>query len=132
MAFSGSIWCSGDDSALEKARCDMRLVLSSNVFKDGSRAIYRTEVCAGAIYPNKVVSEPGYDKQWQNTILFFVEDIRRKTSREYTNYLLSAEDRYRSRGYDRGQEAKQKQVEIMKDRRDKVQAEYHVLELQPE
>ncbi|GJY65683.1 hypothetical protein Tco_0467921 [Tanacetum coccineum] len=36
------------------------------------RAIYRTEVCtevcAGAIYPNKVVSEPGYDKQWQKTI----------------------------------------------------------------
>ncbi|GJX06269.1 putative RNA-directed DNA polymerase [Tanacetum coccineum] len=31
------------------------------------RAIYRTEVCAGAIYPNKVVSEPGYDKQWQKT-----------------------------------------------------------------
>ncbi|GJY05634.1 RNA-directed DNA polymerase, eukaryota, reverse transcriptase zinc-binding domain protein, partial [Tanacetum coccineum] len=34
-------------------------------------AIYRTEVCtevrAGAIYPNKVVSEPGYDKQWQKT-----------------------------------------------------------------
>ncbi|GKC16338.1 putative RNA-directed DNA polymerase, partial [Tanacetum coccineum] len=36
-------------------------------------AIYRTEVytevCAGAIYPNKVVSEPGYDKQWQKTAL---------------------------------------------------------------
>ncbi|GKE66800.1 retrovirus-related pol polyprotein from transposon TNT 1-94, partial [Tanacetum coccineum] len=34
-------------------------------------AIYRTEVCtevcAGVIYPNKVVSEPGYDKQWQKT-----------------------------------------------------------------
>ncbi|GJX77376.1 retrovirus-related pol polyprotein from transposon TNT 1-94 [Tanacetum coccineum] len=34
-------------------------------------AIYHTEVCtevcAGAIYPNKVVSEPGYDKQWQKT-----------------------------------------------------------------
>ncbi|GJR75740.1 retrovirus-related pol polyprotein from transposon TNT 1-94 [Tanacetum coccineum] len=37
----------------------------------------------------------------------------------------SAEDRYKGRGYDRGQEAEQKQVEIMKDRRDKVQAEYH-------
>ncbi|GKD97876.1 retrovirus-related pol polyprotein from transposon TNT 1-94 [Tanacetum coccineum] len=88
-------------------------------------AIYRTEVCtevcAGAIYPNKVVSEPGYDKQWQKTI-----------SREYTNYLLSAEDRYRGRGYDRGQEAEQKQVKIIEDRRDKVQAEYYVLELQPE
>nr|GEW62011.1 hypothetical protein [Tanacetum cinerariifolium] len=36
------------------------------------------------------------------------------------------------RGYDRGQEAKQKQVKIIKDKRDKVQAEYHVLELQPE
>ncbi|GJZ94672.1 hypothetical protein Tco_0666875 [Tanacetum coccineum] len=31
--------------------------------------------------------------------------IRRKTSREYMNYLLSVEDRYRGRGYDRGQEA---------------------------
>ncbi|GJV18876.1 retrovirus-related pol polyprotein from transposon TNT 1-94 [Tanacetum coccineum] len=47
------------------------------------------------------------------------------TSREYTNYLLSAEDRYRGRGYDRGQEAEQKQVKIMEDRRDKLQAEYH-------
>ncbi|GJY10536.1 hypothetical protein Tco_0378721 [Tanacetum coccineum] len=46
------------------------------------------------------------------------EDIRRKTSREYTNYLLSA-DEDRGRGYDKGQEAEQKQVEIMKDRRDK-------------
>ncbi|GKB49690.1 hypothetical protein Tco_0900443 [Tanacetum coccineum] len=36
------------------------------------------------------------------------------------------EDRYRGRGYDRWQEAQQKQVKIMKDRRDKVQAEYHV------
>ncbi|GKE19622.1 hypothetical protein Tco_1427199, partial [Tanacetum coccineum] len=42
-----------------------------------------------------------------------------QTSREYTNYLLSAKDRYRGRGYDRGQEAEQKQIEIMKDRRDK-------------
>ncbi|GJR90508.1 retrovirus-related pol polyprotein from transposon TNT 1-94 [Tanacetum coccineum] len=42
-----------------------------------------------------------------------------KTSREYTNYLLSAEDRYRGRGYDRGHEAKQKQVKIMEDKRDK-------------
>ncbi|GJS17479.1 retrovirus-related pol polyprotein from transposon TNT 1-94 [Tanacetum coccineum] len=69
-----------------------------------SRAIYRIEVCtavcAGAIYPDKVVSEPGYNKQGQKT-----------TSREYTNYLLSAEDK--GRGYDRGQEAKQKQVKIM-------------------
>ncbi|GKE43651.1 retrovirus-related pol polyprotein from transposon TNT 1-94 [Tanacetum coccineum] len=42
---------------------------------------------------------------WQKPnlqILFLVEDIRRKTSREYTNYLLSAEDRYKGRGYDRG------------------------------
>ncbi|GKB44148.1 retrovirus-related pol polyprotein from transposon TNT 1-94 [Tanacetum coccineum] len=36
------------------------------------------------------------------------------------------------KGYDIGHEAEQKQVEIMEDRRDKVQAEYHVLELQPE
>ncbi|GJY19778.1 retrovirus-related pol polyprotein from transposon TNT 1-94 [Tanacetum coccineum] len=40
--------------------------------------------------------------------------IRRKTSREYTNYLLSAEDRYRGRGYDRGQEAEQKQNQCSK------------------
>ncbi|GJZ10637.1 hypothetical protein Tco_0545396 [Tanacetum coccineum] len=32
----------------------------------------------------------------------------------------SAEDRYRGRGYDRGQEAEQKQVEIMEDKSDKV------------
>ncbi|GKB38883.1 hypothetical protein Tco_0883825 [Tanacetum coccineum] len=82
-------------------------------------AIYRTEVCAGAIYPNKVVSEPGYDKQWQ------------KTSWPSTVTAVS-EDRYRGRGNDRGHEAEQKQVKIMQDRRDKVQAEYHVLELQPE
>ncbi|GKA80228.1 hypothetical protein Tco_0786824, partial [Tanacetum coccineum] len=36
------------------------------------------------------------------------------------------------RGCDRGQEAEQKQVKIKEDRRDKVQAEYHVLKLQPE
>ncbi|GJR92325.1 retrovirus-related pol polyprotein from transposon TNT 1-94 [Tanacetum coccineum] len=65
-------------------------------------------------------------------ILFFVEDICQKTSREYTNYLLSAEEKYRGRGYDKGPEVEQKQVKIMKDRRDKVQAEYHMLELQPE
>ncbi|GKC33670.1 hypothetical protein Tco_1046054, partial [Tanacetum coccineum] len=35
-----------------------------------------------------------------------------KISRGCANYLLSAEDRYRGRGYDRGQEAEQKQVEI--------------------
>nr|GEV98780.1 retrovirus-related Pol polyprotein from transposon TNT 1-94 [Tanacetum cinerariifolium] len=44
-----------------------------------------------------------------------------QTSKEYKNYLLSAKDRSRGRGYDRGQEAEPKQVEIMKDRRDKVQ-----------
>ncbi|GKE54678.1 hypothetical protein Tco_1489834, partial [Tanacetum coccineum] len=56
------------------------------------------------------------------------------TSREHTNFLLSAEDRgqkQRGRVYDRGR-MKQKHVEIMEDRRDKVQAKYHVLELQPE
>ncbi|GKE19630.1 hypothetical protein Tco_1427207 [Tanacetum coccineum] len=90
-------------------------------------AIYRTkvctEVCAGSIYPNKVVSEPGYDKKWQKTEAFAKAkptDIRRKTSREYTNYLLSADDRYRGRGYDRGQEAEQKHVKIMEDIRDQV------------
>ncbi|GJT27378.1 zinc finger, CCHC-type containing protein [Tanacetum coccineum] len=40
-------------------------------------------------------------------------NIRQKTSREYANYLLSAYDRYKGRGYDRGHEAEQKQVEIM-------------------
>ncbi|GJW82276.1 retrovirus-related pol polyprotein from transposon TNT 1-94 [Tanacetum coccineum] len=42
------------------------------------------------------------------------------------------ENKYRGRGYDRGQDAEQKQVKIMEDRGHKVQAEYHVLELQPE
>ncbi|GKF35136.1 hypothetical protein Tco_0108336, partial [Tanacetum coccineum] len=36
--------------------------------------------------------------------------------------LLSAEDIYRVRGYDRGKEAEQKQVEIIEDRRDKLVA----------
>nr|GEW21402.1 hypothetical protein [Tanacetum cinerariifolium] len=36
------------------------------------------------------------------------------------------------RGYDIGHEAEQKQVKIMEGRRDKVKAEYHVLELQLE
>ncbi|GJY52949.1 retrovirus-related pol polyprotein from transposon TNT 1-94 [Tanacetum coccineum] len=54
-----------------------------------------TQSHIGAIYPNKVVSEPGYDKQWQKM------------------------------------EAEQKHVKIIEDRRNKVQAEYHVLELQP-
>ncbi|GJR61035.1 ribonuclease H-like domain-containing protein [Tanacetum coccineum] len=60
------------------------------------------------------------------TSRFNTSDIRRKTSREYTNYLLSTEVRYRGRGYERGLEAEEKQVKIMEDRRDKVQAEYHV------
>nr|GEW97020.1 reverse transcriptase domain-containing protein [Tanacetum cinerariifolium] len=34
--------------------------------------------------------------------LFFVEDIRQKTSREYTNYLISAKDRYRAEGMTEG------------------------------
>ncbi|GKA39336.1 hypothetical protein Tco_0731887 [Tanacetum coccineum] len=53
------------------------------------------------------------------------------TSSEYTNYLLSAEDKYKGRGYYKGQKAEQKLVEIIEDKRDKVQAEYHMLELQP-
>ncbi|GJR22528.1 transcription factor FER-like iron deficiency-induced transcription factor-like protein [Tanacetum coccineum] len=68
-------------------------------------AIYRTEVCtevcAGVIYPNKVVSEPGYDKQ------------RQKTSWSSTVTAVS-EDRYRGRGYDKGQEAEQKQNQCSK------------------
>ncbi|GJU66025.1 retrovirus-related pol polyprotein from transposon TNT 1-94 [Tanacetum coccineum] len=42
------------------------------------------------------------------------------TSKEYTNCLLSAEDRYKGRGYDKGQEAEQKHVKIMEERIDKV------------
>ncbi|GJZ23787.1 hypothetical protein Tco_0561246 [Tanacetum coccineum] len=48
---------------------------------------------------------------------------------EIVSDSTSNEDRYRGRGYDRGQEAEQKQVKIMEDKRDRVQAEYHVLEL---
>ncbi|GJY68204.1 retrovirus-related pol polyprotein from transposon TNT 1-94 [Tanacetum coccineum] len=44
----------------------------------------------------------------------------KKTSIEYTNYLLSVEDRNRGRVYDKGQKAEQKQVKIMEDRRDKA------------
>ncbi|GJR63281.1 retrovirus-related pol polyprotein from transposon TNT 1-94 [Tanacetum coccineum] len=51
--------------------------------------------------------------------LILVEIIHRNI-REYTNYLLSAEVRYRGRGYKRGLEEEQKQVKIMEDRRDKV------------
>ncbi|GJV10733.1 retrovirus-related pol polyprotein from transposon TNT 1-94 [Tanacetum coccineum] len=43
-----------------------------------------------------------------------------QTSREYTNYLLSVEDRYRSRGYDRGHEVEHKQVKIIEDRRQNI------------
>ncbi|GJS05931.1 disease resistance TIR-NBS-LRR class family protein [Tanacetum coccineum] len=43
--------------------------------------------------------------------------------------LVKRKDKYR--GYDGGQD-EQKQVEIIEDMRDKVHAEYHVLELQPE
>ncbi|GJS24200.1 hypothetical protein Tco_0452832 [Tanacetum coccineum] len=81
------------------------------------QAIYRievcTEVCAGAIYPNKVVSEP--DQR-----LSISEEALGAFGKSQT---YSAEDRYMGRGYDRGQEAEQKQVEIMKDRRDKCKEE---------
>ncbi|GJV10676.1 hypothetical protein Tco_1352217 [Tanacetum coccineum] len=54
------------------------------------------------------------------------EKLAFKTSREHTNYLLSAEDRNRGRVYGKGQEAEQIQFEIMEDTRDNIQAEYHV------
>ncbi|GJU22670.1 hypothetical protein Tco_1156012 [Tanacetum coccineum] len=38
------------------------------------------------------------------------------------------EDRYRGRGYDRGQEAEQKQVKIMEDRRDKNTVEDRIMD----
>ncbi|GJS12355.1 putative RNA-directed DNA polymerase [Tanacetum coccineum] len=61
------------------------------------KAIYRTEVCtevcAGAIYPNKVVSEPGYDKQWQKTALgavrlLLAKNVAYNVVNEKTTYSL--------------------------------------------
>ncbi|GJR00315.1 retrovirus-related pol polyprotein from transposon TNT 1-94 [Tanacetum coccineum] len=69
---------------LEKVRKSMKNVKYVKTLGAICRTEVCTEVCASAIYPNKVVSEPGYNKQRQKT----------KTSREYTNYLLSAEDIY--------------------------------------
>ncbi|GJR98630.1 hypothetical protein Tco_0270804 [Tanacetum coccineum] len=37
-------------------------------YSSNNGAIYRTEVCACVIYPNKVVSEPDYDKQRQEKV----------------------------------------------------------------
>ncbi|GJZ12983.1 retrovirus-related pol polyprotein from transposon TNT 1-94 [Tanacetum coccineum] len=62
-------WMFNDSSG----RADYGVRIEWDRWSSDSRtgAIYRTEVCtevcAGAIYPNKVVSEPGYDKQWQKT-----------------------------------------------------------------
>ncbi|GJR31910.1 Toll/interleukin-1 receptor domain-containing protein [Tanacetum coccineum] len=60
-------------------------------------------------------------------IVYPSEDIQR-----IYELFVSADDRYRGRGYDKGHEAQQKHVEIMEDMRDKVQAKYHMLKLQPE
>ncbi|GKB70364.1 hypothetical protein Tco_0931776 [Tanacetum coccineum] len=57
-----------------------------------------------------------------------LDDIQRI----YELFVKCRGHRYRGRGYDRRHEAEQKQVEIMEDRRDKVHAEYHVLEMQPQ
>ncbi|GJS11667.1 retrovirus-related pol polyprotein from transposon TNT 1-94 [Tanacetum coccineum] len=87
----------------------------NNISLVGPRAIYGTEVCtevcAGVIYPNKVVSEPGYDKQWQKTLYSWSSTV-----------TAVSEERYRGRGYDRGNKAEQKQVKIMEDKRDKLVA----------
>ncbi|GKC73556.1 hypothetical protein Tco_1119439 [Tanacetum coccineum] len=77
-----------------------------------SRAIYHTEVytevCAGAIYPkNGIKSQAIEDSLYQKKLY------------ESLAKAKPTEDKYRGRGYDRGQEAEQKQVKIMEDRRDK-------------
>nr|GEW45449.1 retrovirus-related Pol polyprotein from transposon TNT 1-94 [Tanacetum cinerariifolium] len=98
-----------------------------------SGAIYRidvcTEACAGDIYPNKVVLEDA-DRR-----LSVSEEASRAFGRSQTSMyegfviiiFVALElvkhyynkDRYRGIGYDRGQEAEQKQVEIMEERKDK-------------
>nr|GEW76859.1 retrovirus-related Pol polyprotein from transposon TNT 1-94 [Tanacetum cinerariifolium] len=56
-----------------------------------------------------------------------------KSQATINNDKRRAEDTYtKNRGYNRGQEAEQKQVKIMEDKRDKLHAEYYMLELQPE
>ncbi|GJV47410.1 hypothetical protein Tco_1437622 [Tanacetum coccineum] len=81
-------------------------------------SLFVRAVCAGAIYRTEVCTEVCAD--------------RRLSISEEALGAFGKSQTYRGRGYDRGQEAEQKQVKIMEDRRDKVQAEYHVLELQPE
>ncbi|GJR94961.1 retrovirus-related pol polyprotein from transposon TNT 1-94 [Tanacetum coccineum] len=51
--------------------------------------------------------------------------VRYTITKWYQSQATINNGRRRGRGYKRGQEAEQKQVEIMEDRRDKVQAEYH-------
>ncbi|GKE87609.1 hypothetical protein Tco_1565084, partial [Tanacetum coccineum] len=95
-------------------------------------SLFIRAVCAGVIYHTEVYTEGCADRRlskseealgaFGKSQTFRFDSLSKISVRrhpENTNYLLSAEDRYRSRGYDRGQEAKQKQVEIMEDRRDK-------------
>ncbi|GJX91530.1 ribonuclease H-like domain-containing protein [Tanacetum coccineum] len=51
--------------------------------------------------------------------------VRDTLNKSGTSRFNTSEVRYRGRGYERGLEAEEKQVKIMEDRRDKVQAEYH-------
>ncbi|GJV47514.1 hypothetical protein Tco_1437726 [Tanacetum coccineum] len=55
------------------------------------------------------------------TYRYLSQDIQRI----YELFVKCRGHRYRGRGYDKGQEAEQKDVKIMEDRRDKEQAEYH-------
>nr|GEV99970.1 Ras-related protein RAB11D-like [Tanacetum cinerariifolium] len=112
----------------------------------GYHELYTVQRC---VYPNKVVSEPVYDKQWQKTALVWssyslVENVtynvvnekstyglikalsNRYTSEDiqrYTNYLLSVEDRKGAECTTDGWEAEQKHVEIIEDMRDKYPEE---------
>ncbi|GJV16841.1 hypothetical protein Tco_1362164 [Tanacetum coccineum] len=96
--------------------------------------MYVVQVAQPQVYPDSTIAQVRYTltKWYQepNRRLSISEEALGAFGRSQT---YSAEDTdTRGRGYDRRQEAEQKQVKIMKDRRDKVQAEYHVLELQPE
>ncbi|GJU47188.1 retrovirus-related pol polyprotein from transposon TNT 1-94 [Tanacetum coccineum] len=90
-------------------------------------SLFVRAVCAGAIYRTEVCTEVCADRRLSiseealgafgksQTYRYPSEDIQRICEL----FVKCIGHRYRGRGYDRGQEAEQKQVEIMEDKRDK-------------
>ncbi|GJU72873.1 hypothetical protein Tco_1264278 [Tanacetum coccineum] len=95
--------------------------LSENYFVDSSPSATLKMVLREEIREHKLMEElQGLLNQWK------------ANNDKHSSFGSRGKDKYRGRGYNKGQEAEQKQVKIIEDKRDKVQAEYHVLELQPE